>query len=250
MTASAISSSAYKIDIIQSIENAFSGVFRHWSALTSLAWLPFLIVIVTQLIAFGISGGGYVGALLGSLIYAFGFLVFGTVFVVRWHRFVLLNEAHSDELFTSSWRHFFFAAVKLTLVVAISWVILFYLALIPPRVVTVPLFGIIGGIALIILSVRVSLIFPAAAVDRPLTFRESWDRIAGNTWRYFASSGICWIPFALAGVGLTAVGRTDGWLVWLVCQILAIGIYFLGMAVVAGLLSEVYRGIVGDPRGA
>jgi hypothetical protein len=248
MTASAISTTAYKIDIVPAIENAFGGVFRNWSTLVGLAWLPFVIVIVSQLIAFGISGGGFVGALLGGLLYLFGALVFGTVFVVRWHRFVLLGEAESDELFTASWRHFFFAAAKLTLMVAVGWVVLFYLALIPPRVVTAPLFGIVGGIALIVLAVRMSLILPAAAVDRPMTFRESWDRIAGNTWRYFACAGICWIPFALASVGLAAVGRTDGWIVWLVCQILVIGVLFIGWAIVAGLLSEVYRGIVGDPR--
>ena len=245
MTAQAIASSAYKIDILRAVEDGFSHAFRNWSALTNLAWLPYVIVIVTQLIGFGISGGGLVGALLGSLLYTFGFLAFGTVFLVRWHRFVLLGEDHSDELFTTPWRHYFFAAVKLTLVVAVSWIILVYLSLIAPRFLTVPLFAIVGGISLIILSVRVSLVFPAAAVDRPLTFREAWDRIAGNTWRYFASAGICWIPFAFAGVGLEVVGNTDGWIVWLVCQVLAIGVYFLGMAVVAGLLSEVYRGIVG-----
>lgn len=248
MTASAMPSAGYKIDILRSVEDAYSSAFRNWAVLADLAWLPFVIVIVSQLIAFGISGGGFAGMLVGQLIYTFGFLVFATVFIVRWHRFVLLDEAHSDELFTPAWRNYFFGAIKLTLIIAVIWIVLVYLALVPPRYVTVPLFPIVGGIALVILAVRVSLIFPAAAIDRPLTFGESWHRIAGNSWRTFACVGICWIPFSFAGVGLEFIGGRDGWLIWLVCQILAFGIYFLGFAVVAAFLSEAYRHIIGDPR--
>jgi hypothetical protein len=248
MTASAIPSVDQKIDVLRSVEDGYSHAFRNWSALADLAWLPFLIVVVSQLIAYGLSNGGIAGALVGQLIYTFGFLVFATIFVTRWHRFVLLGESHSDELFTPAWRHFFFRAIELTLIVIVGWVVLAYLSLIPPRWLTVPLFPIIGGIALVIVSVRMSLSFPAAAIDRPLTLREAWDRMSGNTWRVFASAGICWIPFSFAGVGLEVVGTSDGWFVWLVSQILAIGVYFLGITVVSGFLSEAYRQIVGDPR--
>ena len=250
MTASAIPSVDYKIDVLRAVEDGYSHAFRNWSALADLSWLPFLVVVVSQLVAYGISNGGLAGGLVGQLIYTFGFLVFATIFIARWHRFVLLDERHSDELFTPAWQKFFFRTIELTLIVIVAWIVLVYLAYIPPRWLTVPLFPLVGGIALVILSTRMSLAFPAAAIDRPLSLRESWDRVAGNSWRLFASAGICWIPFAFAGVGIEFIGGGDGWIVWLVCQVLAIGVYFLGLAVVAGLLSEVYRHIIGDPRAA
>jgi hypothetical protein len=248
MTVTAVSSTAYKIDVLRAVEDAYSHAFRNWSVLIDLVWLPYLVVVVSQLIAYGISNGGLAGGMVAQLVYVFGFIVFAPVFLVRWHRSILLGETHSDELFTPAWRNYFFSAVELTLIVAVAWAVLVYLSLIPPRYLTVPLFPIVGGIALVILAVRVSLRFPAAAIDRPLSFRESWDAIAGNSWRSFAAAGICWIPFSFAGVGLEVIGGGANWLVWLVCQIGAIAVYFLGMAVVAGFLSEAYRHIIGDPR--
>lgn len=249
MTVSAMPGTGNKIDMLAAIEHAYGGVLRNWQIFAELAWLPFVIVVLTQLIGFLISGDGQVGTILAELVRAFGLLVFGTVFVVRWHRFVLLGETGSHVMFGSAWRHFFFAGLKLTVAVAVGWVVLFYLAMLPPHFVTVIIFPIIGGIALVVGAVRVSLVFPAAAVDKPLTFRAAWDLVAGNTWRYFLCAAACYLPFALVAAGLGFVGNGAGSVVWFACQLLGLAVSFLGIGMTAGVASETYRTLVGDHPG-
>lgn len=42
---------------------------------------------------------------------------------------------------------------------------------------------------------RLSLLLPAQAVgDLSLTFKQTWDRTRGNTWRIFWGLGACTIP--------------------------------------------------------
>jgi hypothetical protein len=249
MTVSAMPGTGSKIDMLASIEHAYGGVLRNWQIFVELAWLPFVIVVLTQLIGLLIGGDGQLGNILADLVRAFGFLVFGTIFVVRWHRFVLLGESGSHEMFSAAWRHFFFAGLKLTVAVVVAWAVLFYLAMLPPRFLMVILFPVIGGIGLVVGSVRVSLVFPAAAIDKPLTFRAAWDLLAGNTWRYFLCAAGCYLPFALVAAGLGMVGHGAASVVWFSCQLLGLAISFVGIGILAGVASEVYRAIVGDHPG-
>jgi len=65
---------------------------------------------------------------LGVVIRAVAFAVFGTIFIVRWHRFVLIGETASDGLFPPGWGLFFIAAIKITLGVIVGMVILMLIA--------------------------------------------------------------------------------------------------------------------------
>ena len=77
-----------KIDIAASVRFAFTIVFDNARVAVGLAWLPFLILV----------GADIVGSLLGNdrwfvqvptlLIDTAGW----AVFIVRWHRFILLGE--------------------------------------------------------------------------------------------------------------------------------------------------------------
>src|SRR5579859_771346 len=106
MTITAATGSGSKIDMVITIENAYGAVFRNWLTLVELAWLPLVIVFITQLAAVAVAQSGLGAWIAGDLVRAFGFLIFGTIFLARWHRFVLLGEAHSHVLFTAAWREF------------------------------------------------------------------------------------------------------------------------------------------------
>jgi hypothetical protein len=185
--------------------------------------------------------------MLAALVRGVGFAVFGTIFVVRWHRFVLLGETTTGGgLFPPGWLPFFIAAIKITLGVILGMVILTLIAAVLPNFLGM-LIAAIGGIALAIASSRLSLVFPAAAIERPITLRAAWDLAAGNFWRLFACLLLCYLPFAVLHYLLSASGGGSGAFVWLVFQIIGLAVSFAGVAVVASLLSDLYRQLVGQP---
>ena len=89
---------------------------------------------------------------------------------------------------------------------------------------------------------RVSLVFPAAAIERPITLREGWDVMAGNYWRLFACILGCYLPFGVVHYIVDKIGSDVPSILWIVFQAAALAVSFAGVAVVAAMLSDVYRG--------
>jgi hypothetical protein len=175
--------------------------------------------------------------------------VFGTIFIVRWHRFVLIGETASGDLFPPGWGPFFIAAIKITLGVILGLVIVALIGIALPNILGI-LIAVGGGIALAVGSSRLSLVFPAAAIERPIALRAAWDLAAGNFWRLFACLVLCYLPFAVLHYLLQASGGASGAIVWLVFQIIGLAVSFAGVAVIASLLSDLYRQLAGDPHQA
>ena len=90
---------------------------------------------------------------------------------------------------------------------------------------------------------RLSLVFPAAAIERPIELRAAWDLAAGNFWRLFACLVLCYLPFVVVKAMLGGSATLFG----LVFQIIGLAVVFAGAAVVASLLSGLYRQLVGEP---
>src|ERR1700720_520760 len=84
---------SYQIDVVDQVGRAYRIVADRMQLVGEMALLPFLIVLATELLAVLIPGVGVFGRVLAGLIHAIGFLIFGSVFVVRWHGFVLLGES-------------------------------------------------------------------------------------------------------------------------------------------------------------
>jgi hypothetical protein len=225
-----------KIDIGTSVRGAYTVVMENARLAIDLAWLPFAILVGAELIAMVLGGGGLLGRALAALVQAGGFLVFGTIFFVRWHRFMLLGETMPVGLFPPGWGAFLLAGIKIGVAVFIPS---FILALILPPI------GALVGIALGLAATRVSLVFPAAAVERPISLREAWDVMAGNYWRLFACVLLCYLPFGIVHYLAGAVGLGLPWVVWFVFEVIGLAVSFAGMAVIASLLSDVYRGLDG-----
>lgn len=235
------SPSGQQIDIAASVRAAYQFVIGNARLAFDLALVPYAIVVAAEFIAWLIGGGGWFGVVLAVLIQAGGFAVFGTVFIVRWHRFVLLGEATAQTLLPPGWGTFFLTAIKVGVAVLIGAFILGMLAALPPHFLT-GLVAFVGIIAIAFASARVSLVFPAAAIERPITLREAWDVMAGNYWRLFACVLGCYLPFAIVHYILDKIGAAGPSILWIVFQALALAVSFAGVAVVAALVSDVYRG--------
>jgi hypothetical protein len=233
------------IDILLAVRTAYSTVFENLRLACDLAWLPFALLVGAEMVALLLGGVGMFGMMLAALVRGLGFVVFGTIFIVRWHRFVLIGETASDGLFPPGWGLFFIAAIKITLGVIVGMVILMLIGMVPPHILTT-LIAAIGGIALAVASSRLSLVFPAAAIERPIELRAAWDLAAGNFWRMFACLVLCYLPFAVLHYVLRESGGASA-IVWLVFQIIGLAVSFAGVAVVASLLSGLYRQLAGQP---
>jgi hypothetical protein len=195
-----------------------------------------------DLVTLLIMHGGFFGQILAGLIRAVGMLIFGAVFIVRWHRFVLLGETVGGELLPPGWREFVITGIKLGVIIFVAWVVLGIIAVLPPSFLTVPL-SMLGGIAVALLALRVSLVFPAAAIEQPIGLQTAWGWVEGNFWRLLACAFACYFPFVVAQMIIAAVGAAFPSLLWIVFEALRLAVSFLGAAVVAALLSHIYREI-------
>src|ERR1051325_1171951 len=161
--------------------------------------------------------------------------------LVRWHRFLLLGETATPSLFPRGWGTFFLTTIKVLLAFLVGAFVLGMIGAVPPHFLT-GLIAAIGFIAMGFAWARVSLVFPAAAIERPITLREGWDVMAGNYWRLFACILGCYLPFGIVHYIVDKIGGGMPSILWIVFQAVALAVSFAGVAVVASLLSDVYRG--------
>lgn len=231
-----------KIDVGVAVSRAYSTVWQNPGLAVELAWLPFAILVAAEIVAMLLGIAGKFGMVLGLLVRGLAFAVFGTIFIVRWYRFVLLGETANGELFPPGWGPFLIAAIKIGVVFIVGLIVLAAIAALPPHFLTMPI-AMIGGIALAFALARLWLVFPAAAIERPIELRAAWDLAAGNYWRLVGCLVLCYLPFvvlkALLGGSATVFG--------LVFQIIGFAVVFAGSAVIATLLSTVYRQLAGEP---
>jgi hypothetical protein len=148
----------------------------------------------------------------------------GVSIAVAWHRRLILGEhpglSGSNVATRSLWRY-----------VVIGLAIILIVAL-PALAIIVPMIFLLSGLAttgvlalpgpwsiLLILvfllvyvtgfgaMLRLSILLPARAVgDVGLTFKETWNRTRGNTWRMFWGIVACTLPLFAAQVVLALVG--------------------------------------------
>jgi hypothetical protein len=237
---------AYQIDVVDQVGRAYRTVFDHVQLVLEMALLPYLIVLAVELVSLFFTHGGLIGRIAGGLIHAVGLLLFGAVFIVRWHRFVLLGETVGGELVPPGWQEFVAVGIKVGVVVFAGWVVLIGIALLPLFFITIPLAA-AGGVALTLAVLRVSLIFPAAAIGQPVGLRTAWGWIEGNFWRLFASAFACYLPSVVLQMLIGALASALPSLTWIVFEALRLAVSFAGAAVVAALLSHLYRDIVAEP---
>jgi hypothetical protein len=238
----------YKIDVLWLAREAVRTLLDHWRLAVALGWAPLALVLAADVVAAVLGGRTVAGILLVGMVRGLGMIAFGSIFIVRWHRFVLRNETGPGELFSPAWRIFLTAAMKLALLMLGGMLIIALILGLLPIVVAAPL-AFIGFIALLAASVRVGLVFPAAAIERPITFRASWDRLAGNGLRLFACAFLCYVPFLILRLLVDQVGMVSPTLIWIVLACLSAAITLAGASAIATVLSDVSRNVTASKSG-
>jgi len=172
---------------------------------------------------------------------------------VAWHRFVLRREPPSILPF-SPWRgaiYFALAAALLVVVWLLPGGIAGYLAAkLGGRATLLVIPALMGFIAMLALSMRVSLKLPAIAVaDRQMTFARSWRETAtmwpGMLW----GTVVLTLPIYYLNRAIDAIGKRLGedqlelTLLLGVFNLIAI---FAGLLLYATFLSLTYQRVVGD----
>jgi len=231
------------IDVGTAVRTAYISVWDNPGLAAELAWLPFAILVGAEIVATLLGAAGWFGLALATLVRAVALAVFSTIFIVRWYRFMLLGETASAELFPPGWGPFFVVVIKIGAVFVVGVILLGVIAALPPHFLTMPV-AMIGGIALAFAVARLSLVFPAAAIERPIELRAAWDLAAGNYWRLVACLVLCYLPFVV----VRAVLGRSATFIGLVLAIIGFAVMFAGAAVIASLLSGLYRQFVGQPR--
>jgi hypothetical protein len=238
---------SHQIDVIDAVGRAYRAVFDNIQLVGEMALLPYLIVLGIELLTLLIPSAVFFGGFFLAMAGAISFLVFGTVFVVRWYRFLLLGESVAGGLIPPGWTDFLIASIKFGILVFAAWLIVFGVGMLPPRFLTLPL-SMAGGVAPMLLSLRFVLIFPAAAIKESIPLRTAWDWIEDNFWRLFASVLACYLPFLVVHVVIGTIASAFPTLFAIVFEALNLAVSFVAVAVTAALLAQLYRDIAGTDR--
>ncbi len=230
---------------LQILTHSFRLITQNFGTVMQIALVPWLVVKVAlysfNYAHFGkliplpheaqnpaVISGGY---LAGSLLISLATIVVMIWIIVGWHRFILLDERPNG--FAPKWYGdrnlgYFGRAilVALTLLVPLALLIALLFAVLGVRAfafgVTGPnpvayIFGVfVAGLVISYLSLRVSLVLPAAAIGEPLKIRESWQataKIGGTIFGVsvvlvLASTTIAVVQQILTGSVLVALAST------------------------------------------
>lgn len=139
------------------------------------------------------------------------FALFFTLFAVACHRLVLLKSRPLAGIPWPrwSWREsrFLFWIISLWLIyLVIWWICMAVAANVWPRVggdmvASFKLIEFAGSIPALYVLARLSLVFPATAIDRPASFKWAWRASRGNGWRLVVVVTVLpWLVSRLVGL--------------------------------------------------
>lgn len=261
-----------KIAVIATVHAAYSTVFGNVAQVVKAALLPLALALAISMVALTMGQQRVLEVLLAILSF-----VPYTIFGVAWHRYSLLGPDRAPPSALPAWRgrhwRFFGYAVAMQIIVQLI------------AVMAVPFVQAMGGgpqqltagsavamlaVLLIALSVpyvlvRLSFVFPAAAVDERYGLQHAWTHTKGQGLRLIAALLLAAVPIMLCtGVISTTAG---GWLLRdlssiegeqavyayimenlgsiLLLQAVIVALNFLLMAVLISVVSIAFRDATG-----
>jgi hypothetical protein len=185
------------------------------------------------------------GAVFGSLVTMVVWLFALSWVAVAWHRYVLLEERsgllpplRQDLVWPYLGRTILLSLVILLLAIPVAFVVGLPLAM-SESFVMLLIMGVLTTLALGWAAMRLSLVFPARAVDRPMGFGESWSATAP------ASGGILVVVLVLAIIN-EVLGRLIPALfgVNLVAQLLNLAVLWFTAMLGLSVLTTLYGHLV------
>ena len=167
----------------------------------------------TQDPAFFVEQGGEFSAFFGAGLAANLALI---PMITAWHRLVLLGHGDPDARITYSikssewaylWKWILFGLLMVVISIPL-WLVILGTSFTTGAFLAAGsaesagfLIGALGGLlavfTIIAVSLRFSLVFPAAAIGTSMKFGESWRKSKGNTWRLLAVLILTAFPFAI-----------------------------------------------------
>lgn len=141
-----------------------------------------------------------IASLLNSIVYL--------GFVVKVHRFVLLNERATPlvPLGGKPLARMFGVGIMLTFGL-IATALALYAVLRPHYAGGVAFLGLVVAVVWIYVAVRISLLFPSLSLGNPIQLRAAWHDSRGHFWSLFGVPFVAVLPLvACAIVALIAVG--------------------------------------------
>ena len=249
-----------RIPVFTTVLSAYAFVWRERRDFLALAFpaivaLAILITLSARLAAAAGAAAG-IGLGFGVLLLGVANLAVWVLFAVAWHRRFLLPDERATVRAALRWhrRHTRF----LMLAIALFGLLALAGLLGGPLIMLV--FGAVAGLggALILALVltlcyaRLSLLFPAAAVDHGLSFRNCWEMTRGNGWR------LLWIVF-LVGIPIGAIEalidgliggvfRSDSLTAPFLAALAGETLAFVGIGVGVSALSLAYRSLMNGHR--
>ena len=202
----AIAGTRIKVPVAEIMVEAYRGVFGQLNLLLEIAWLPLLLLLAAAilpgylhlyrgLIPLPAWRGDRFGLSVENLIEAVTGLLCLTAFAVRWYQVTLFTNGRTAPtgIFLGAWLRFLAYTLLLYLIAAALIVVL----LLSDQDSVPDVVGIVVGAAMMaawLVPVRCMLLFPAAAVGKPLSIAAAWRGLGGNTWRLFAAVMLVSIP--------------------------------------------------------
>ena len=262
---------ARKVPVFDTTIESYRFVFSNLGRFFALGWLPLVIAFAANMVIDVLIdvGGGEDTSVVDWVTYIgleAAYYAMYAVFAVRWHRFYLLDERESvfsEFLAARNWRFLGYTVLLAFAPIAPIWIMSFEAIEIINSALII-LFGLYSWAAfiLIIVLLRVYLVLPGIAVDRPIGLGDAWREMRGNTWRFIGASFLVlipmvilfWIVSAIFGQSAFVGGMTDGapepTIGTLFATNAAIAIIgFLWTAADITVLSKFYRHIIGGERG-
>lgn len=217
-----------------------------------VALIPFCL---TVLIGFAV---GFVAALMGhrdlfldpfspsSVVVVSIQRIFWIIFAVAWHRFILLGpgRARTTSGIDIKQRELDFFAYVL---------VIFFISVGPYYVVMMRIITPVGWLALVLLYwpwlilplvARMSLVLPAAAIERRISFAQAWTMTRGATWRVVSIGVLCGLPLSILfqlTYGPLLLSVAGSFPLMMLVEMAGTIIVFLQIAIAAAGLSLTYR---------
>jgi hypothetical protein len=258
-----------KVPVTEVMVEAYRSVFGRLNLLLDLAWLPLLLLLAATILpgylrlyanlpALPAWSGDQFGLTSDDLIEAMVGLLCLSAFAVRWYQSLLFAGRVPQGLFLGGWLRFLLYTLLLYLVAVLLLTAILladtaqapsYLALVASA----------GMVAAWLASVRCSLLFPAAAIGKPLGIAAAWRAMNGNTWRLFATVLLVSVPAVFvvamilssifAGFGIDAFGDASppaGFFILrgVIGSCADIVVVALGASVVAGFYRRIAPGAI------
>ena len=198
-------SAVRQIPVFATMRGAYATVFGALGLLVRAAALPFMLSLVVAVLSF--TGGQ--NAFLSLILLVAGFVPY-TLFGVAWHRLSLLGPGRGDPEVFPAWRErhwrFFAYAIVVTGAFYLLWlpVLVTFGSMGPAAGVSA---GAVGTTVLLVVAItvmvvyvtmRLSFVFPAVAVDETYTLRDSWVHTRGQALRLFAALLVTALPVMIA----------------------------------------------------